>query len=58
LAILANGGYSFNKKTFMVDKRIEKKLRYIQAQLIANDEDDENWSQSKIPNIMLLLVSA
>ncbi len=39
----------------MVDRRIEKKLRYIQGQIIANDEDDANWSQSKILNILLLL---
>lgn len=41
-----------SKKTFMLDKRLEKKLRYIQAQLIAND--DKNWSLSKIINLMLL----
>jgi hypothetical protein len=41
------------KKTFMLDKRIERKLRYIQGQLIASD-DDENWSLSKLINVMLL----
>jgi hypothetical protein len=42
-----------SKKTFMLDRRIERKLRYIQGQLIANDED-ENWSLSKLINVMLL----
>lgn len=41
-----------SKKTFMLDKRIEKKLRFIQGQLITSDE--KNWSLSKIINILLL----
>jgi hypothetical protein len=41
-----------SKKTFMLDKRIERKLRYIQGNLIANS-DDENWSLSKLINVML-----
>jgi transposase len=42
-----------SKKTFLLDKRIEKKLRYMQAQLIVND-DEANWSLSKIINLLLL----
>ena len=40
------------KKTFMLDKRLEKKLRYIYGQLITTDE--KNWSLSKIINLLLL----
>lgn len=50
---LSPESFGQSKKTFMLDKRIEKKLRYIQGQLIAN-VDDENWSLSKLINVMLL----
>ena len=50
---MSSQNLSVSKKTFMLDKRIEKKLRYIQGQLIANEEN-VTWSLSKLINVMLL----